>query len=41
VREMGDGIRKWEKKWKKCADYVREKGETKFGEWILLIRIGE
>jgi hypothetical protein len=33
------------KKGKKCADHVREKGETKFGEWvgewILLIRIGE
>jgi hypothetical protein len=33
------------KKGKKCADHVREKCETKFGEWvgewILLIRIGE
>jgi hypothetical protein len=33
------------KKEKKCDDRVREKGETKFGEWvgewILLIRIGE
>jgi hypothetical protein len=32
VREMGDGRRKREKKEKKCADHVREKGETKFGE---------
>jgi hypothetical protein len=29
VREMGDGRRKWEKKEKKCANHVREKGETK------------
>jgi hypothetical protein len=29
------------KKEKKCVDNVREKCETKFGEWILLIRIGE
>jgi len=33
------------KKEKKCANHVRDKGETKFGEWvgewILLIRIGE
>jgi hypothetical protein len=26
---MGDGRRKWEKKGKKCADHVREKGQTK------------
>jgi len=31
---MRDGRRKLEKKWKKkCADHVREKGETKFDEW--------
>jgi hypothetical protein len=29
VREIGDERRKWEKKRKKCADHVREKGETK------------
>jgi hypothetical protein len=29
VREMGDGRRKWEKKKIKCANHVREKGETK------------
>jgi hypothetical protein len=32
---MGDGRRKWEKKGKKCANHVREKGETKFGEWVV------
>jgi hypothetical protein len=23
------------KKGKKCANHVREKGETKFGEWVV------
>jgi hypothetical protein len=32
VKEMGDERRKLEKKEKKCADHVREKCETKFGE---------
>jgi hypothetical protein len=43
VKEMRDERRKWEKKKKekKYADHVREKCETKFGEWILLIKIGE
>jgi hypothetical protein len=27
--------RKKEKKKKKCANHVREKGETKFGEWVV------
>jgi hypothetical protein len=35
--------RRWEKKMrekkkkkkKKCANHVREKGETKFGEWVV------
>jgi hypothetical protein len=32
---------RWEKKMrekrkkKKCANHVREKGETKFGEWVV------
>jgi hypothetical protein len=37
--EMGEKNER--KKRKKCADHVREKGETKFGEWILIIRIDE
>jgi hypothetical protein len=24
-----------EKRKKKCANHVREKGETKFGEWVV------
>jgi hypothetical protein len=24
-----------EKKGKKCVNHVREKGETKFGEWVV------
>jgi hypothetical protein len=26
---------KRKKKKKKCANHVREKGETKFGEWVV------
>jgi len=27
--------KKEKKKKKKCANHVREKGETKFGEWVV------
>jgi hypothetical protein len=31
--EMGEENER--KKEKKCANHVREKGETKFGEWVV------
>jgi hypothetical protein len=32
---MGEENERKKKKKKKCANHVREKGETKFGEWVV------
>jgi len=47
VGEMGDGRRKWEKKWKKKKVWwsyereMRNKIDERVGEWVLLIKIDE
>jgi hypothetical protein len=32
---MGEENERKKKRKKKCVDHVREKGETKFGEWVV------